>query len=35
MCIRDRPYLDAFSLIVSGGTFKDDEVRSRLAAGLK
>ena len=30
-----KPYLDAFSLIVSGGTFKDDEVRSRVAAGLK
>ena len=30
-----KPYLDAFSLIVSGGSFKDDEVRSRVAAGLK
>ena len=30
-----KPYLEAFSLIVSGGTFKDDEVRSRVAAGLK
>ena len=30
-----KPYLEAFSLIVSGGSFKDDEIRSRLAAGLK
>ena len=30
-----KPYLEAFSLIVSGGSFKDDEFRSRLAAGLK
>jgi Protein of unknown function (DUF3352) len=30
-----KPYLEAFSVIASGGSFKDDEVRSRLAAGLK
>ena len=30
-----KPYLEAFSVIVSGGSFKDDEFRSRLAAGLK
>jgi hypothetical protein len=30
-----KPYLDAFSVIASGGSFKDDEARSRLAAGLK
>jgi hypothetical protein len=30
-----KPYLEAFSVIASGGSFKDDEVRSRVAAGLK
>jgi hypothetical protein len=30
-----KPYLEAFSVIVSGGSVKRDEVRSRLAAGLK
>jgi hypothetical protein len=30
-----KPYLEAFSVIASGGSFEDDEVRSRLAAGLK
>jgi hypothetical protein len=30
-----KPYLDAFSVIVSGGSFKSDEVHSRVAAGLK
>jgi hypothetical protein len=30
-----KPYLDAFTVIVSGGSFKDDEVKSRVAAGLK
>jgi hypothetical protein len=30
-----KPYLEAFSVIASGGTFKDDEVGSRVAAGLK
>ena len=30
-----KPYLDAFSVIASGGSFEDDEVRSRVAAGLK
>jgi hypothetical protein len=30
-----KPYLEAFSVIVSGGSFKEDEVRSRVAAGLK
>ena len=30
-----KPYLDAFSVIASGGTFEGDEVRSRVAAGLK
>jgi len=30
-----KPYLEAFSLIVSGGSFEDDEIRSRFAAGLK
>ena len=30
-----KPYLDAFSVIVSGGSFTDDEARSRVAAGLK
>jgi hypothetical protein len=32
---RAKPYLEAFSVIASGGSFKDDEVRSRVAAGLK
>jgi hypothetical protein len=30
-----KPYLQAFSVIVSGGSSKQDEVRSRVAAGLK
>jgi hypothetical protein len=30
-----KPYLQAFSEIVSGGSSKKDEVRSRVAAGLK
>jgi hypothetical protein len=30
-----KPYLEAFSVIASGGSFKDDEARSRVAAGLK
>jgi hypothetical protein len=30
-----KPYLEAFSVIAGGGSFKDDEVRSRVAAGLK
>jgi hypothetical protein len=30
-----KPYLEAFSVIASGGTFEDDEVNSRFAAGLK
>jgi hypothetical protein len=30
-----KPYLEAFSVIASGGSFKEDEVRSRFAAGLK
>jgi hypothetical protein len=30
-----KPYLEALSLIVSGGSFKEDEVRSRAAVGLK
>jgi hypothetical protein len=30
-----KPYLEAFSVIASGGTFEDDEVSSRFAAGLK
>ncbi len=30
-----KPYLETFSVIASGGSFKDDEVRSRVAAGLK
>jgi hypothetical protein len=30
-----KPHLEAFSVIASGGSFKDDEVRSRVAAGLK
>jgi hypothetical protein len=28
-------YLDAFSVIASGGSLKGEEVRSRVAAGLK
>ena len=34
-CAKAKPYLEAFSVIASGGSFKDDEVRSRVAAGLK
>jgi Protein of unknown function (DUF3352) len=30
-----KPYLDAFSLIASGGSLKDDELKSRAVAGLK
>jgi hypothetical protein len=30
-----KPYLEAFSVIASGGTFEEDEVSSRFAAGLK
>ncbi len=30
-----KPYLEAFSVIASGGSLEDDEVRSRAAAGLK
>jgi hypothetical protein len=30
-----KPYLEAFSVIASGGTFKDDELKSRIVAGLK
>jgi hypothetical protein len=30
-----KPYLEAFSVIASGGTFKDDEWSGRVAAGLK
>ena len=30
-----KPYLEAFTVIASGGSLKDDEVRSRVAAGLK
>ena len=32
---RAKPYLEAFSVIASGGSFEDDELRSRMAAGLK
>jgi len=32
---RAKPYLDAFSVIVSGGSLQDDEARTRSAAGLK
>jgi hypothetical protein len=30
-----KPYLEAFSVIVSGGSFEDEELRTRAAAGLK
>ena len=30
-----KPYLEAFSVIASGGSFKEDEVLTRVAAGLK
>jgi hypothetical protein len=30
-----KPYLEAFSVIASGGSFDDDELKSRLVAGLK
>jgi hypothetical protein len=30
-----KPYLDAFTVIASGGSFEDDELKSRLVAGLK
>jgi len=30
-----RPYLEAFSLIVSGGSSSEDEIRTRTAAALK
>ena len=30
-----KPYLEAFSVIASGGKLEDDELESRLAAGLK
>ena len=30
-----KPYLEAFSVIASGGKLDDDRARSRLAAGLK
>jgi hypothetical protein len=30
-----KPYLDAFSVLSSGGSLKGDEARSRVAAGLK
>ena len=30
-----KPYLEAFSVIASGGTADDDELKSRAAAGLK
>ena len=30
-----KPYLEAFTVIASGGSLKDDELRSRVAAGLK
>ena len=34
-CAKAKPYLEAFSVIASGGTFKDDELSSRVVAGLK
>jgi len=30
-----KPYLEAFTVIASGGSLKDDELRSRAAVGLK
>ena len=30
-----KPYLEAFSVIASGGKIDDDRARSRFAAGLK
>jgi len=33
--VKAKPYLEAFTVIASGGTFKDDEVHSRVVAGLK
>src|SRR4051794_16283444 len=30
-----KPYLEAFSVIASGGSFDDDELKSRAVAGLK
>jgi hypothetical protein len=30
-----KPYLDAFSVIASGGSLKDDELKSRAVAGLR
>jgi hypothetical protein len=30
-----KPYLDAFTVFASGGSFKDDELKSRAVAGLK
>jgi hypothetical protein len=33
--VKAKPYLEAFTVIASGGTFEDDEVHSRVVAGLK
>ena len=30
-----KPYLEAFTVIASGGTLEDEELKSRVAAGLK
>ena len=30
-----KPYLEAFTVIASGGSLKDDELKSRVAVGLK
>jgi hypothetical protein len=33
--VKAKPYLEAFTVIASGGTFEDDKLSSRVVAGLK